>query len=92
MYALTLTAGERKALDWIGNRYAHGDDLYRLLWGKCKATPDDADWDDSRPITFAVPEHVAWQIRDMGEDCDYCWDCFADPLCDKLNTFCGEIV
>src|SRR5262245_37234458 len=31
MYTLSLTADERKAIDWIGNRYAHGYELRRVL-------------------------------------------------------------
>lgn len=30
-YTLTLTSGERKAIDWVGHRYAHGDDLSNVL-------------------------------------------------------------
>ncbi len=40
MYSLTLTREDRKAIDWIGDRYAHGSDLKRLLWNN-----DDVDTD-----------------------------------------------
>ena len=92
MYHLTLTAGERKAIDWIGNRYDHGDDLYKLLWTKCGTDPVDADWDHDGPITFAIPEYVAWEIGDMGERNNYLWDCFAPELASKLTDFCLKIV
>lgn len=65
MYELTLTAGERKAIDWIGHRGRHGTELYRLLWVESTQTPDDADWDDPRDITFSIPEHVAWTVSEI---------------------------
>lgn len=61
-YRLTLTADERKAIDWIGDRYDHGNTLSRLLLDECELSPADAEWADRGPITFALPEHVAWAI------------------------------
>jgi hypothetical protein len=92
MYQLILTAGERKAIDWIGNRYGHGTDLYKLLWSKCNSAPADADWDSKDDITFAIPENVAWQIGELGEECEYRWDCFAPELAKKLTDLCMAIV
>jgi hypothetical protein len=92
MYHLTLTAGERKAIDWIGNRYDHGHDLFKLLWVESYAAPNSADWDYAGDITFSIPEFVAWDIRDMGERNNYLWDCFAPELVNKLNAFCDKIV
>lgn len=91
MYRLELTRDERRAIDHIGRSYAHGDDLFRLLWGNCQKYPD-IDWDASATIIFEVPEHIAWQIRDMGEACCYNWDCFADELSLKLTEFCMNVV
>lgn len=91
MYRLTLTHDERQAIDWIGGRYAHGDQLYRLLC-ECDATPEtaDFDWDDERDITYRVPEHVAWRIVDViAEDS---LACFAGELQDKLYAFGNRIV
>jgi hypothetical protein len=88
-YRLTLTAAERSAIDWVGNRYRHGDELYRLLWAESRQSPDDADWDDPRDIEFAIPESVAWTI---GEIIDDGLDCFAGDLCHKLYEFRGRIV
>lgn len=31
MYNLILSYDERKAIEWVGHRYAHGDDLWNLL-------------------------------------------------------------
>ena len=93
MYQLTLTIAERRAIDWVGNRYAHGTDLYKLLWASgCEAFPNDADWDNTSDITFYVPEHVAWQINEIGEECNYLWDCFAASLGAKLCEFCCKVV
>lgn len=92
MYALTLTKDERKAIDWIGNRYAHGYDLYNLLWGRSDCYPNDADWDADCDMTFITPENVAQKVNKMGEECEYRWDCFAPDLCEKLNQFCASVV
>ncbi len=92
MYHLTLTHEERKAIDWVGYRYGHGDNLYSLLWAQSEQTPNDVDWDSPQDITFAIPEHVAWEIQEIAEECEYRWDCFADSLASKLTDFCGQIV
>jgi hypothetical protein len=70
MYSLTLTADERAAIDWVGYRYSNGDELYNLLWGASKQSPDDADWDDPRDITFSIPESVAWAIAENADNED----------------------
>jgi hypothetical protein len=92
MYHLKLTATERKAIDWIGDRYAHGHDLYKVLWVQAKPTPEDADWDSPCDITFVISESVAWQIHEIAEECEYRWDCFAPSLATKLTRFCEQIV
>jgi hypothetical protein len=91
VYTLTLTQSERQAIDWIGHRYAHGNDLYSLLWGgEVIAFPPDADWDDCRPITFHIPEHIAWEIQRIGEEDK--WACFAPEFVNKLEAFiCGIV-
>ena len=56
MYTLTLTRPERAAIDWIGDRYSHGHDLYLQL---CRADWGDAEgWDDQEPITFTMMSMV----------------------------------
>lgn len=87
-YKLTLTKGERDAIDWVGHRYRHGDEFYKLLMG-CTQVPDDADWDDERGIEYTIPEHTAWT---MGEIIDEGLDCFADEFRSKLYTFRNRIV
>ena len=43
MYSLTLTLGERKAFDWVGNRNSNGDAMSRLL---VDCLPEGQEWDD----------------------------------------------
>ncbi len=90
MYTLTLTADERRAINWVGYRYSHGDDLHKLL-NKCRQRPD-VDWDERCDITFEIPEHIAWEIGQMGDEGNYQWDCFAENLADKLTEFCMKLV
>ena len=89
-YKLTLTSGERDAIDFVGYRYPHGDDLYRLLWVECTQSPDDADWDCGGDIEFNIPEHVAWQIRDIIDNSSL--DLFARELVSKLRNFSAKVV
>lgn len=88
MYTLTLTANERNAIDWVGGRYPHGDDLRKILW----KSNSDEQWDSSGDVTYQIPEHLAWEIGEMGRECNYIWDCFSIPLAKKLDDFCMEIV
>ena len=92
MYCLVLTPDERAAIDWIGNRYAHGNDLYSLLWGECYPYPENLNWDDYQDIGFKVPEYTAWEIRRIGEECEYRWDCFSPEFAEKMTKFCEQIV
>lgn len=88
MYTLTLTANERKAIDWIGGRYAHGHDLYKILM-QC---PSNEQWDSSGDVTYQIPEHKAWEINEMGNNCNFIWDCLSSDFAKKLNDFCMAIV
>ena len=87
---ITLSLADRKAIDWIGHRYAHGTKLYRILWGKCEQKPDDADWDDPRDIEFFVPNDVARVISEIIEEDELC--CFSDELQFKFYTLQYQIV
>lgn len=91
MYTLTLTAEDRQAIDWVGNRYRHGDELFALLWADSEQCLEDADWDSEDDITFQIPEHVAWDIQDIINDEDGL-ACFAPSLIDKLFLFCEQVV
>lgn len=96
-YKLILTREERKAIDWIGDRYSNGDAFYKLLMNsdvKWLKSPEDPDlsWDDDTDITFIVPEVLAWQIADkLAEDDSFC-PCFSDELKQKLQVFLDSIV
>lgn len=91
MYNLLLTADERSAIDFCGYRYAHGDELQRLLYIDSHLDPD-VEWTSDEDILFFIPESVAWQIRDIGEECEFRWDCFCPELAAKMNEFCEKIV
>lgn len=92
MYSLTLTHAERKAIDWVGYRYGHGDELRDLLDESIQVNPIDDDWNDDKDITFQIPEYLAWDICDIGEECEHRWDCFAPELAEKLTNFCMGVV
>ena len=70
MYSLTLTADERRAFDWVGDRYNSGKVADLLL----DCIPEDVEWGDDGEITFQIPEHVAWEIRELAEEEDHSWD------------------
>ena len=91
MYKLTLTKEERKAIDWIGNRYFHGNNLRSYLIRKCEF-PDILQWNSEEDATFLIPENIAWQIRAGFEDENFEFACFSDELKTKLIQFCDQIV
>lgn len=94
MYHLTLTQAERKAIDWIGYRYTNGRNLFVHLWANSTVESDwdSPDWDDTRDLTFSIPEHVAWQIREDAEQEDGYWPCFSPELASKMQAFIDSIV
>jgi hypothetical protein len=86
---LALTAADRHAFDWIGDRYNAGRiaDLLR------ECIPEDSpEWGEDSDISFILPEHVAWQFRDLAEEEGNSWPCFAADLAHKLNILCWGIV
>jgi len=64
MYTLTLTADERRAFDWVGDRYNSGK--VASLLRDC--IPEDREWSDDGDITFTIPEHIAWEINELAEE------------------------
>lgn len=95
MYTLTLTKSERDAIDWVGYRYGHGDELRAILENAMrKINPDyDCDkWEERIDTTFQIPEYLAWDICDIAEECEYRWDCFAPELAEKLTNFCMGVI
>lgn len=89
MYDLTLTKGERDAIDWVGHRGRHGTELYKLLWGHCGHSPEDADWDHDGPITFHMGEPQAWTIHEIISEG---LTCFGTELVRKLHRLQDRIV
>lgn len=90
MYRLTLTASERSAFDWVGDRYLTGDRFATLLC-TCDATESDTDWEGPEDITFLVPEPVAWELRDLAEQ-EGGFPCYAEELTAKLWAFLDKLV
>lgn len=87
MYRLTLTKDERAAIDWVGYRYVHGDDFYKLLVHECEF---ENDWDYDGDVTFSIPEHVAWEMVDKLPEDDFA--CFAPEFESKMWLFLDTIV
>ncbi len=93
MYALTLTKSERDAFDWVGYRYNSGD-IMRIL-RSCTAyynQDDSIKEDDMEDLNFLVPEHKAWEIKELAEQEEYSFPCFADELKAKMWEFCDKII
>jgi hypothetical protein len=88
MYRLTLTQSQRQAFDWVSDRYNSGKVSDLLI----DCLPEDIEWCDGGDITFLVPEHVAWEIKELAEEEDRLWPGFSDRLRNKLNTFLDTIV
>jgi hypothetical protein len=96
-YTLTLTLDERRALDWIGGRYRHGDELINILcesvWSR-KPNPiihdDDLDWEGNHDITFSIPERLAWTIPDIVHQDGLA--CLSDELVKKIVDLMERIV
>jgi len=89
MYQLTLTYSERQAIDFVGHRYSHGHELASLL---AECTEELEKWTEKGDMTFNIPEHVAWGIQVIAEECNYLWDLFGTALSTKMTNFCMEIV
>jgi hypothetical protein len=89
-YKLTLTETERDAFDWVGARYSNGDDMRRIF---CEYLPEGMDWCQPGDITFDLPEHAAWQIKELSEKDDNLFPCFSPDLVTKmLIQFLDKIV
>lgn len=98
-YKLRLTLAERKAIDWIGHRYFHGDDLYEILtdtddwhFHTDVAQVEDWGWLADCDITFTLEEHQAWAISGGAASEDTPWSCFPPELVRKMRDFVNSIV
>lgn len=99
MYVLTLSLGERKAFDWVGDRYPTGSDWRELLVSAWNAGNPDSElsgdelWTEPGEMTFRVPESVAWELAEAaGEAADRSFPCFSRELAEKCHNFCDSIV
>jgi hypothetical protein len=98
MYKLALTHAERQAIDFVGYRYEHGDELRSILHSQdCRwsvefepRTLDEVSWEHRGDILFELPEHLAWEMKELLEDCRY--DLFGSELVTKFLTFLEKIV
>ncbi len=87
MYKLSLTKSERDAIDWVGHRYANGNDFADLL---LQCMPENTEWDDPYSITFQILEHLAWRIQEIADESG--WTCFAGSFVEKLDAFLERVV
>ena len=92
MYKLTLSLEDRKAFDWVGGRYATGEDFFDVLWLDCETDKADFDFYSQEDVTFSIPENKAWGLKELAESEDMLWPCFGDELKAKLNKFIDSIV
>jgi hypothetical protein len=88
MYQLELTSEERRAFDWVGERYNAGQVASILI----DYVPEDREWADEGDIAFDLPEHAAWEINRLAEEEDFLWPCFGGVLTAKLNDFLCQLV
>lgn len=94
MYKLNLTYNERRAIDFCGDRYFCGDDLFKVLTKYHINAAED--WREKKDITFELPEYAAWEIKEFIDlDTDELktnFPLFGAELSKKLITFYEEII
>ena len=95
-YKLTLSYEDRKAIEWIGYRYFHGDELYEILeaahYDEHFNGQFNEEWNTNKPITFTIEECLSWLIKGGIEAENYELACFAPVLRAKLIEFCDHII
>lgn len=97
-YSLTLTAPERRAIDFVGDRYSHGYELYDILMDDdCERFNFDkedehGEWDDDEDIQFNMEEYLAWDLKDICQEDNYALPLFNETLKAKLIDFCAKII
>ncbi len=87
-YRLSLTPGERQYFDWIGYRYECGK-IPNVL---TDCMSEDDEWSSDDPIMFTIPEHKAWEIRDLAESDTHMLTNCGSSLRAKLLGFFDSIV
>ena len=104
---LDLSLEEREAIDWIGNRYSNGDDLFDILlddnvvvFNTMDITgldyiPIEWDWGDDKEYAFLIPAESVWKVlanaRKEDGDHTYNFPCFSEALEEKCRRFCSEV-
>lgn len=76
---LILRYSDRNAIDWIGHRYPHGDDLYKLLIDNYDG---DHDWDYEGEIAYKPDRD---KLREIVESDNL--TCFAPSLVSKIRDY-----
>jgi hypothetical protein len=89
MYKLVLSKAERDAFDWVGYRYATGNDASTWL---AECLPESVSWDDAGDVVFDVPEYIAWEVARCSEEEEGVWPCFGPELAEKMRLFVDSIV
>lgn len=87
-FKLVLSKSDRDAIDWVGHRYSHGNELSDLLMsGECAVDGDDYEndpWHLPGEMTFEIPDnHMSEYERLITEDS---MACFSGSLKHKLMT------
>ena len=103
MFCLMLTREERDAIEWIGYRYSHGDDLFDALQNASgcilvddmesawkAANKDEAEWDGTYDIDYWMSQATALEVKAIIDGS--LLDCFATEFCTKLREFSKQVV
>ena len=94
MYHLTLTYEERRAIDWIGDRYSTGYDFKVLLneaW-RINNVDEDDTWNCQNDMQFNIAEHTAWEMCELFEEEGMLFPCFDNDLRHKLIEFYEKVI
>ena len=104
-YRLTLNKAERRAFDWIGDRYANGHDMIDALTPSGQTTIENPDgtpyqgeyvWpcelNSTDELTYCLTESQAWVVVELANKEDNLWPCFSSDLVKKMTEFCNRIV
>ncbi len=83
-FQLTLTRGERKAIDWVGFRYAHGDDLSDLLYLCYVQDYENDPWHLDGDMTFDLEAYHVEKLQAIIVEDNLA--CFSEDLRHKLNS------
>ena len=93
-YMLEIDPDWQKAVDFIGDRYQSGYEIYDMV---IRYLRDGDQWGAGKAVTAQLPENVAWALRDMLCDEEGNIDreatgMLADSVLGKLQSFFDQIV